>query len=408
MPHWCPDVLKPAALACAVLALVGPAWAQPAVDQTSPGPSGSGSERLDSLQRDTQNFFGRMFGQPDRPADHERAPVSVAQMSAPDLAVRLERLENEIRQLTGIVEQLQYRNQQLEQQLRRLGGDPTGAGAPPRVSQGTPAAPQMAAPPPVVAAPPVAPEPPAASGPTVIAAAPPAPPGAIPRRGDAFDPSQNPGAPGAPRALGAVPSNAAPPPAAVIQEDPGYVGAPGGRQAGAPLDLSPSGAAPSGDPAALPAPGMSGPLPPPPPRNPNATGAQQMVMAPSNAPKDEYDLAYGYVLRKDYALAEDAFRAFLKKHPSDRLTPDAHYWLGETLFQRQRYRDAAESFLTVSTKYETASKAPDALLRLGQSLAALNEKEAACATLGEIGRKYPRASVTVKQGVEREQKRVHC
>ena len=32
----------------------------------------------------------------------------------------------------------------------------------------------------------------------------------------------------------------------------------------------------------------------------------------------------------------------------------------------------------------------------------------ACATLGEVGRKYPRASGSVKQGVEREQKRVRC
>ncbi len=38
-----------------------------------------------------------------------------------------------------------------------------------------------------------------------------------------------------------------------------------------------------------------------------------------------------------------------------------HYWLGESLFQRQRYRDAAEAFLNVSTKYETTAKAPDAL-----------------------------------------------
>ena len=69
--------------------------------------------------------------------------------------------------------------------------------------------------------------------------------------------------------------------------------------------------------------------------------------------------------------------------------PDAQYWLGESLFQRQRYRDAAESFLAVSTKFEHSGKAPDALLRLGQSLAALNQKEAACATLAEVGRKYP-------------------
>jgi tol-pal system protein YbgF len=90
------------------------------------------------------------------------------------------------------------------------------------------------------------------------------------------------------------------------------------------------------------------------------------------------------------------------------MASDAQYWLGESLFQRQRYRDAAEAFLNVSTKYDTSAKAPDALLRLGQSLAALEEKEAACAALGEVQRKYPRASLSVRQGVEREQKRVHC
>jgi tol-pal system protein YbgF len=213
--------------------------------------------------------------------------------------------------------------------------------------------------------------------------------------------------------LGALPS-ATVPPAAVPDHpaDPPYVGAPGGRAAGAPLDLSTVGV-PAADPSvAVPPsapPNVAAQLPPPPPRNPNATGSTtHMVMAPSNSPKDEYDLAYGYVLRKDYALAEETFRVFLKKYPSDRMVADANYWLGETLFQRQRYHDAAESFLTVSTKYDTSARAPDALLRLGQSLAALNEKEAACATLGEIGRKYPRASVTVKQGVEREQKRVKC
>jgi tol-pal system protein YbgF len=133
-----------------------------------------------------------------------------------------------------------------------------------------------------------------------------------------------------------------------------------------------------------------------------------MVMAPSNTPKDEYDLAYGYVLRKDYALAEESLRAFLKKHPADRLAPDANYWLGESMFQRQRYREAAESFLNVSTKHESSAKAPDSLLRLGQSLAALKEKDAACATLGEIGRKYPKATANVKQAAERELKRAGC
>ena len=153
-----------------------------------------------------------------------------------------------------------------------------------------------------------------------------------------------------------------------------------------------------------------GALPPPPPSNPNATGAmqQQASLPPNATPKDEYDLAYGYVLQKNYELAAQTFRDFLHQYPSDRLTPDAQYWLGESLFADQKYHDAAEAFLAVSTKYGTSAKAPDALLRLGESLAALGEKEAACASLGEVLRKYPHASISVKQNVDREQKRAHC
>ena len=114
------------------------------------------------------------------------------------------------------------------------------------------------------------------------------------------------------------------------------------------------------------------------------------------------------MLRRDYPLAEEGFRAFLNKYPNDRLTGDATYWLGESLYQRQRFRDAAEAFLNVSTKFEGNAKAPNALVRLGQSLAALGEKEAACASLGEVLRKFPRAPAGVKQDVEREQKRVRC
>ena len=112
--------------------------------------------------------------------------------------------------------------------------------------------------------------------------------------------------------------------------------------------------------------------------------------------------------RKDYALAEDSLRVFLKKYPSDTRVPDAQYWLGESLYQRQRYRDAAESFLSVTTKFDRSPKAPEALLRLGQSLAALGEKETACAAWGEIGRKYASASANVKKNVAAEQKRVRC
>jgi tol-pal system protein YbgF len=289
-----------------------------------------------------------------------------AQSDDVDPEMRIQQLENQLRQLTGQNEELQYRNRQLEDRLRSLQGGAPGA----PIGQPAVAQPNIA-----TAVPPVQPYPPLGkpqaqpgygqqiAPPAPIAAespgVPPAPQGR--RRGDAFDPNQNPNAPGAPRAMG---GGQLPVPA----EAP--IGAPGGRGAG--------------------------------------TGAALTTLPPSATPKDEFDLGIGYMERKDYALAEETMRNFAQKYPSDPLIADSQYWLGESLFQRQRYRDAAESFLGVTTKFDKSPKAPDALLRLGQSLAALKEKDAACAAFGEVIRKYPRASSGVKQAVDREQKRVKC
>src|SRR5262249_56285909 len=93
-----------------------------------------------------------------------------AQVSGPDLVVRLERLESQIRQLTGTIEQLQFRNQQLESQVRRMQEE--GVPRPAGQSRGqNPSAPGAATP---------------------------------GRRGDAVDPTQNPNPPGAPYTLGAI------------------------------------------------------------------------------------------------------------------------------------------------------------------------------------------------------------
>jgi tol-pal system protein YbgF len=310
-----------------------------------------------------------------------------------DPEMRIERLENQLRQLTGQNEELQYRNRQLEDRIRQLEGGAQGApGQAPNVAAVPPAqiAPSQIAPGQVAPSyrqPPQQPnyEQPQIASPAPIVQEQPGPgaPGSR-RRGDAFDPNQNPGAPGAPRALG------------------------GGQQ---PLDLSanggryPQAAAP---PQQAYPPAQQG-YPAAPQGSPAQGGAPALAtLPPSATPRDEFDLGIGYMQRKDYALAEQTMKNFAAKYPNDPLLGDAQYWLGESYFQRQQYRDAAESFLAVTTKYDKSAKAPDALLRLGQSLAALKEKEAACAAFGEVGRKYPRASAGVKAAVDREQKRVKC
>jgi len=310
------------------------------------------------------------------------ASQAAAQSDDVDPELRIQQLESQLRQLTGQNEELQYRNRQLEDRLKLLQGGTQaapGAAAPPAIAQPSIAAAppppnaayrqpgydQIAAPPPIVQEPSVA-----AQG--------------VRRRGDAFDPSQSPNAPGTPRALG---GGQLPIPA----EAP--VGAPGGRGVGEPLDLATAGGAAA---PALPS-----------QRDPSAAGGLT-TLPPSATPKDEFDLGIGYMQRRDYALAEETMRNFAQKYPTDPLTADAQYWLGESFFQRQLYSDAAESFLAVTTKFDRSAKAPDAMLRLGQSLAALKEKEAACAALGEVTRKYPRASAGVKKAVDSEQKRVKC
>ena len=320
----------------------------------------------------------------------------VLAQSDDDPEMRIERLENQLRQLTGQNEELQYRNRQLEDRIRQLEG-----GAPGQAQGQAPVQPNAAAVPPAQVAPPYRQQQQAAQPnyeqPQIAAPAPivqeqPAPgaPGTR-RRGDAFDPGQNPSAPGAPRALG---GGQQPMPAGA------QVGAPGGRGAGEPLDLNNNGGRyPQ---AAAPA------YPPAQPGNPAPAAGGVATLPPSATPRDEFDLGIGYMQRKDYALAEQTMKGFAQKYPSDPLLGDAQYWLGESYFQRQQYRDSAEAFLAVTTKYDKSAKAPDALLRLGQSLAALKEKEAACAAFGEVGRKYPRASAGVKAAVDREQKRVKC
>jgi tol-pal system protein YbgF len=318
-----------------------------------------------ALAQDHGGLFDNMFNRSEpRQDDANRAPP---QDENTELSARVGRIENALRQLTGTIEELQHQNQMLQQQLQQLGA----RGGTPVQPGGSP----MGAPP-------------AAGAPTALP-----PPG---RRSDVFDPNVHPDAPGAPRTLNSEargPAAPVVPPGAIAATD-SAVGVPNGRDAGAPLDLNSVSAPPAGN--------------APPARMANPPDATLATLPPSARPQDEYDMAYGYVLHKDYGLATQAFRDFIRKYPQEHLVSDAQYWLGESLYQQQRYRDAAEAFLTVSTKYERSGKAPDALLRLGQSLAAMHQKEAACATLAEVGRKYPKASAGVKRGVAQEQKRAHC
>jgi tol-pal system protein YbgF len=294
------------------------------------------------------------------------AAPALAQDAA-DAIVRLNRLENQVRQLSGQIEQLQHENRQLKEQARRFQEDVEF-----RFQDGRGAA--------------ARPSPPSAtSGQNPSAAAPARPvqqPSPLPqRRGDAFDPRESPDAPGAPRPLGATA------PSAPLAS----AGAGGPMRLPAPLYLGRTSRSPASPaPAAVPRAGPS------------------IAATGSPDPRADYDAAYALLVQRQYEQAEMGFRRFIQSHPRDRMVPEAMYWLGESYLQRNRAREAAEQFLNLSTEHPNAGKAPDALLKLGVSLNALGARDRACAVYGEFDRKYPQAAPALRQGLEREQKRAKC
>jgi tol-pal system protein YbgF len=212
-------------------------------------------------------------------------------------------------------------------------------------------------------------------------------------------------------------STATPPAAAV-----GQFGAGGGGSSGAAAPTAPSGAGhrlvlvPSGTSsqaleqrqaaarAATPAQGGA---------QQAAVTPAQPVTLPPGSPEAQYEFAYGVLLQAqrdqtDFGSAEQAMRAFVTQHPNHRLAGNAQYWLGETYYVRRDYQNAAIAFGEGLKKYPSADKAPDNMLRFGMSLAQLNRKPDACATFGELGKRYPAASSNVKQGAQRERQRLGC
>jgi tol-pal system protein YbgF len=102
------------------------------------------------------------------------------------------------------------------------------------------------------------------------------------------------------------------------------------------------------------------------------------------------------LLDGDYGAAEASFGAFVDQFGEGPRGPEARYYLGKTLLARRAYQDAAAAFLGAIREWPQTSWAPDAVLDLSRALYGLNNKTDACRTLGELARRYPRASTDVR------------
>ena len=123
---------------------------------------------------------------------------------------------------------------------------------------------------------------------------------------------------------------------------------------------------------------------------------------------EQYNYAFGLLKQADYPAAEEALKNFIHVHPNDPLAGSAQYWLGETYYARADYADAASAFAEGYKRYPKGTKAADELLKLGMSLARANQKQNACVTFAQLDREFPNPANAIKERAKDEKKKLGC
>jgi tol-pal system protein YbgF len=307
-------------------------------------------DRMDRLERDINLLQRQVYRGGTGSAPQPAAPIDSGN-AALNFEIRMGRIEDQMRTMTGQIEETSYKIEQLRQNLEKLQSDievrfnqmqgggqlQTGAapvGTPPPLPPQIPETPRNA---------PIQLRPPAASA-------------------DSANLAGQPGTLGMLR----VPQG---------QEAPGAASA---------SPVTSSGARTAA------APGTAG----------DALG--------NGSAQDQYNNAFGLLRQARYEEAEQALRAFVQRNPKDPLAAAAEYWLGETFYVRKDYTNAAAVFAEGYEKYPKSPKGADFLLKLGMSFSNAGQKENACRAFLRLDRDYPQAPSEIRDRSGTEKKRLGC
>lgn len=313
-------------------------------------------DRLDRLERDIQTLHQEMAAVATRPAGQAPQPAPVLEVdsatpAAARLSVRLSTVEQELRQMTGAVEAINHRFDQINTRLDKLIGDvdfrlSTIEGVMGRTPQAA--------------------------------------------MGEGASGLQSAPSPASVEAVATPPVGQAEPTGAV-DEDGVYVGSTGTlgtiSQGAVPAEAASQG----GDPQEVtPAP------------------IEVASVLPQGSVQERYKFAFGLLGKMQFDQAETAFQEFLKAHSDDALAGNAHYWLGETYYVRKQYAQAAAAFLEGYKAFPKGNKAPDSLLKLGMSLSGLGKKKEACAAFDQLSQAFSEPSATIAKTLARVRKDNGC
>lgn len=112
--------------------------------------------------------------------------------------------------------------------------------------------------------------------------------------------------------------------------------------------------------------------------------------------RDFYQLAYNLLEAGQTVAARTLFNEFLKKWPTDAYSDNALYWIAESHYAENEYREAALAFQQVREKFPKGDKYADALLKLGFCFYNMERYKEALPFLREFVQSYPRNKLASK------------
>ena len=124
-----------------------------------------------------------------------------------------------------------------------------------------------------------------------------------------------------------------------------------------------------------------------------SAGTGQINYSNNLTENEAYDRAVNMVLKdKRYEQAIPEFEAFNQRYPNSSYAANAHYWLGQLLFNKGELGKARQEFNAVVNNYPDSSKRSDAMLKLAMVEQKENSPGKAIAIYNKLIAEYPNSS----------------
>lgn len=113
--------------------------------------------------------------------------------------------------------------------------------------------------------------------------------------------------------------------------------------------------------------------------------------SPGDPGKAIYDKGLELFRASKFNEAYRTFSDYISKHPKGKMAPNARFWLGDCYYNQQEYELAILEYQKVIADYPSDGKAPSALLKQGLAFEKLKDNETAKIVYNKLLKEYPKS-----------------